>query len=89
MATIKFLPFGTSVETDGTKDLLELAQGAKIPIQSTCGGKGKCGKCAVIIRESDIPLSPPSAREKTALGGSVQNNYRLACETRLAQGAVG
>jgi len=88
MSKITFSPFETTVQTDGSKTILQLAQDARIPLQSTCGGKKKCGKCSVIIEETDGPLSPPSDREKAVLGGKVEKGYRLACETRLRHGAV-
>jgi uncharacterized 2Fe-2S/4Fe-4S cluster protein (DUF4445 family) len=88
MQNILFLPFNTSIEIDGSKTILQLAQDARIPLQSTCGGKKKCGKCAVIIQETDGPFSPPSDWEKAVLGGKVKKGYRLACETRLRHAAV-
>ena len=83
MPNITFSPFEKVVSTDGSKTILQLAQEAHIPLQSTCGGKKKCGKCGVIIKETDGPLSPPSDREKAVLGGKVEKGYRLACENRL------
>lgn len=88
MSRIIFSPFEKSISTDGSKTVLQLAQDAKIPLQSTCGGKKKCGKCIVIINESDGSLSPPSDREKEVLGGKLEKGYRLACEVRLRYAAV-
>jgi len=88
MSKITFSPFETTVQTDGSKTILQLAQDAHIPLQSTCGGKRKCGKCGVTIKTTDGCLSPPSDRENTVLGGKVEEGYRLACETRLRHDAV-
>ena len=88
MMDITFLPHKKSIHSDGKKTILQLAQGAHIPLQSTCGGKKKCGKCAVIIQEADGPLPPPSDPEKAVLGGKVEKGYRLACELRPGYGAV-
>ena len=88
MPKITFSPFEATVQTDGSKTILQLAQDARIPLQSTCGGKKKCGKCSVIIKETGSPLPPPSEREKAVLGGKVEEGYRLACETRLLHDAV-
>jgi uncharacterized 2Fe-2S/4Fe-4S cluster protein (DUF4445 family) len=88
MPKIIFSPFEKTIQTDGSKTILQLAQDAHIPLQSTCGGKKKCGKCSVIIKETDSPLPPPSDREKAVLGGRVEEGYRLACETRLHHDAV-
>ena len=88
MPKITFLPFEATVQTDGSKTILQLAQDARILLQSTCGGKKKCGKCSVVIKEIDSSLSPPSDREKAVLGGKVEEGYRLACETRLRHDAI-
>ncbi|MBW1734776.1 MAG: DUF4445 domain-containing protein [Deltaproteobacteria bacterium] len=88
MAELVFLPFEKSVETDGSKSLLELAREAGIPLQATCGGKKICGKCRVFVESSDGPLAPPSDREREVLGGDTERGCRLACETSLAHGAV-
>jgi len=69
MPRIIFSPFEKAIETDGSKSILQLAQEAGIPLQSTCGGKKICGKCKVIIEKTDGPLSPPSDREQEVLGG--------------------
>ena len=88
MPKILFASFNSSVEIDGLKTLLELAQDARIPLQSTCGGKKNCGKCEVIISETEGSVPAPSDRERAVLGGKVENGYRLACELRLRHGAT-
>ena len=88
MPKIAFSPFEATVQTDGSKTILQLAQDARMPLQSTCGGKKKCGRCGVIIQETQSPLPPPSDHEKAVLGGKVKNGYRLACETRLSHDAL-
>ena len=88
MPRIIFSPFKKAIETDGSKSILQLAQEAGIPLQSTCGGKKICGKCKVIIEKTDGPLPPPSDREQEVLGGYTEKGYRLACETVLTHGAT-
>ncbi|MBW2204146.1 MAG: DUF4445 domain-containing protein, partial [Deltaproteobacteria bacterium] len=81
-------PFEKTIDIDGSRNLLELAREAGIPLQSTCGGKKICGKCKVVIKKTDGPLPPSSAREQKVLGGYSEKGYRLACETVLTHGAV-
>ncbi len=88
MPRIIFSPFEKAIETDGSKNILQLAQEAGIPLQSTCGGKKICGKCKVIVEKTDGPLSPPSDREQEVFGGHIEKGYRLACETVLTHSAV-
>ena len=87
MPTISFLPFNKAIETDGSKNILQLAQEAGVPLQSTCGGKKICGKCKVIVEKADGPLPPLSDRELEVFGGHMEKGYRLACETVLIRGA--
>jgi uncharacterized 2Fe-2S/4Fe-4S cluster protein (DUF4445 family) len=88
MPKIRFSTFEKTISSDGSKTILQLAQDANIPLQSTCGGKKKCGKCAVIIHEADHSLLPPSSAEKAILGEKLQKGYRLACESRLIHDAL-
>ena len=88
MPEILFSPFNKTISADASKTILQLAQDAHIPLRSPCGGNGKCGKCGVIIQESDVPPSPPSDAEKAVLGEKLDNGYRLACGTRLLNDAV-
>ena len=88
MPRITFSPFEKTIDIDGSKNILQLAQEAGIPLQSTCGGKKICGKCKIIVEKTDGPLPPPSAREQKVLGGHSEKGYRLACETVLTHSAV-
>jgi len=88
MPRITFSPFEKTIDIDGSRNILQLAREAGIPLQSTCGGKKICGKCKVVIKKTDGPLPPSSAREQKVLGGYSEKGYRLACETVLTHGAV-
>ncbi|HDM10074.1 MAG TPA: 2Fe-2S iron-sulfur cluster binding domain-containing protein, partial [Desulfobacteraceae bacterium] len=82
MFTIRFLPSGRSIDVSSPISVLEAARLARVQIESTCGGKQKCGKCKVVIRNSMPNILPPSAPEKNLLGPDlVAKGYRLACAT--------
>ena len=87
MAKIIFMPQGKEADADGHMNLLQLAQKVGLPLQSTCGGKRKCGKCKVVIEETEASLPPPSHQERKHLGELLQKGYRLACDTVLAAAA--
>jgi uncharacterized 2Fe-2S/4Fe-4S cluster protein (DUF4445 family) len=87
MPKIIFLPQGKEVDVDGHLSILQLAQKIGLPLESTCGGKKKCGKCKVIVEQADAPLRPPSDHEQEILGELIKKGYRLACDTVLATGA--
>ena len=81
MPKIIFMPQGKEGEADGKMSILQLAQKIGLPLQSTCGGKKKCGKCKVVIEETVASLLPPSDQEEEILGESIKKGYRLACDT--------
>ena len=81
MADIVFLPFEKKTELDGHLSILQLAQKADLPLQSTCGGKRVCGKCKVVVEKTDGPLLPPSERE--------QEVVRLRFVAGLSHRAIG
>jgi uncharacterized 2Fe-2S/4Fe-4S cluster protein (DUF4445 family) len=65
---------------DGT-NLLEVLRKHSVPLETPCGGKGTCGKCAV--RTTGIP-NPPSDKEKELSGAArIDAGYRLACRSSI------
>jgi len=78
--SIEFQPIGIRLVCTEPITLLDAARQAGIPLQSTCGGKGTCGKCALKILEGN---SSPITRSETIFrkGGILDPDERLACET--------
>ncbi len=87
MSDVLFLPWERRGEADGHRSVLQLAQALALPLQSSCGGKGRCGKCKVIVIEAEKPLPLLSEREREILGPLIHKGYRLACETVPIGGA--
>ena len=87
MASIIFIPSEKKTQPDGRQTILQMAQALGIPLQASCGGKKKCGKCRVIIEAAEGLLPLPSEREKETLGEQIKQGFRLACETVLTSGA--
>jgi uncharacterized 2Fe-2S/4Fe-4S cluster protein (DUF4445 family) len=52
--SVVFLPDQLKVDVATGTSLLEAAQKAGIPLKSTCGGKGTCGKCTVKVIEGAV-----------------------------------
>jgi uncharacterized 2Fe-2S/4Fe-4S cluster protein (DUF4445 family) len=82
---VVFQPMGRRVSMKGDKTLLELAQEAGVALESTCGGKGICGKCRVQPSQQG---SSPSEKELELLGPDAITGERLACQTSLPEGGV-
>lgn len=76
---VRFLPEDKTVEVDEDMDLLDAAIEADIYIDSLCGGRGKCGKCKVIVQAGEV------SAEKTELldPDEVKKGYSLACLTKV------
>ena len=87
MASIIFIPSEKKTQPDGRQTILQMAQALGIPLQASCGGKKKCGKCRVIVEAAEGLLPLPSEREKETLGRLIEQGFRLACETVLTSGA--
>lgn len=64
---------------DGT--LLDLCIKNGIPLASSCGGKGVCGKCIITIHDGQSQLMAPNLLEQTKLYQlRTPNNIRLGCQ---------
>jgi len=80
------------------KTLLDAARDLGVDIESVCGGKLVCGRCAVEVKDGSTgeqvvksvkqPLSPPADKELEQLARrELDGKYRLACSARV-QGDV-
>ncbi len=62
--------------------LLDAVREAEIPLETTCGGEGKCGKCKVIVNKGEA--RPTSEMYKKYLSKKeLDEGYVLACDTRV------
>jgi uncharacterized 2Fe-2S/4Fe-4S cluster protein (DUF4445 family) len=83
---VEFQPSGRRANCPEGTTLLEAARQANLPLSSTCGGKGTCGKCRV---KAGGHLSPLTAEESARLGpADLQAGYRLACQARVLGSCV-
>jgi len=51
---VTFLPDNASVDVDAKTNLFKAAKAAGVYVLSSCGGKGNCGKCKVIVKEGAV-----------------------------------
>jgi len=76
---IKINPIGKSFILEKPANGLEAIINSGNKIKSICGGKGKCGKCRIII--PDNKNAPVSEREKEILtSDEIKRGTRLACQ---------
>jgi len=80
--TVKFSPIGRRVIENRPRLLLDMAREAGVGLKSLCGGKGKCGKCKVMVN----PANEATAIEKKLFTqDEIDEGYRLACCTTIRE----
>jgi uncharacterized 2Fe-2S/4Fe-4S cluster protein (DUF4445 family) len=78
-ATIRFEPSGLEVKAAVGSALLDVALEAGVHINASCGGKGVCGKCRVLIEKGEVQggISEKLSQKDRDSG------IRLACQSKL------
>lgn len=74
---VKFLPDDKEIEVKKGTSIMEAAISTGVYIDSICGGRGRCGKCRILV-EKGAPRSEPTDVLKK---GDLEKGYLLACET--------
>ena len=83
--TVVFEPEGKRIETSLGNTVSQVAEEAGVGIRSECGGEGLCGKCRVIIKNSEAVSEATEAERKHLLQPEIDSGYRLACQTRISR----
>ena len=77
-------PLGKAVSAPAGTSLFSLMADLGLTLSATCGGQGKCGKCAVKVETGSEQLGPPSEAELRHLPPrEIGEGYRLACAISL------
>ncbi|MEH6824799.1 MAG: ASKHA domain-containing protein [Motiliproteus sp.] len=92
-ATIVFTPSGLRGEFAVGTSVLQAAQLLGVDLESSCGGRGVCGRCQVKLSTGDFPkhrissrsehLSSPTALEATNEANVLENGRRLGCASQI------
>jgi len=84
---IRFLPGNKSVQAIRGANVLELAREARIEIESSCNGRGTCGKC--LVRQIEGVIEEPHPDEVRHLSrNSLAQGIRLACRVKAGGSAA-
>jgi uncharacterized 2Fe-2S/4Fe-4S cluster protein (DUF4445 family) len=89
-----FQPSGSRGDIDEGKTIMEASRELGVDIEGICGENATCGKCKIRVEEgyfekygvesSIMSVSPVSAGDSKFLHRQqLQDNYRLACQTRI------
>lgn len=81
---VTFQPSGRRGPAPAGTDLLTVARGLGVEIESVCGGKGTCKKCRVRVETPPESVSPPTDIELKVFGAEgIAAGMRLACQTKV------
>jgi uncharacterized 2Fe-2S/4Fe-4S cluster protein (DUF4445 family) len=82
---VTFLPDNVTIDVPDDTNLFKAVKAAGLYVLSSCGGKGNCGKCKVVIREGKIE----SAGSRSFLTSEeAARGYALACISRVKSDLV-
>ncbi len=79
---VTYLPSGIRQVAKVGDNVYTLAAQAGVMIEGSCGGKGTCGKCKVIV-VSGMAAPPDTAEVKALSKDELKDGYRLACRLNL------
>ena len=84
MSTIRFLKNHQNIEVREGENLMKALLENKLPVASSCYGKGVCARCRVQVVDGADKLSQPNALEKLARERLASSNTPLAADERLS-----
>lgn len=83
---IRFLPSETTTRAPEGTTIFNAANWAGLAIDSTCGGRGTCGKCKVRVAQGNAPVR--EADRKYLTPSEVDEGWRLSCRSVLHSDCV-
>jgi uncharacterized 2Fe-2S/4Fe-4S cluster protein (DUF4445 family) len=78
---VTFLPRETSTRVPAGTTLFHAAAWTGQPIESTCGGRGTCGKCRVRVTTGSTPVTPADLQHLSE--GDLAAGWRLSCQAEV------
>ena len=83
---IRFLPSELTTRAPEGTTIFNAANWAGLAIDSTCGGRGTCGKCKVRVEQGNAPVR--EADRKFLSPGELNDGWRLSCRAVLHSDCV-
>jgi uncharacterized 2Fe-2S/4Fe-4S cluster protein (DUF4445 family) len=78
---VQYLPFDRTTRVPPGTTLFSAAHWIGLPIDSTCGGRGTCGKCKVRVIQGTAEVT--TADHRQLLKEEIEGGWRLSCQTRI------
>ena len=86
MIQVTYLPFERTTRVPAGTTLFSAAHWIGLPVDSTCGGRGTCGKCLVRIVEGGGEVTAADRRHLSP--AQIDGGWRLSCQARTGADAV-
>ena len=83
---VTYRPSGRTAHVPAGTTLFNAAHWAGLPIESTCGGRGTCGKCKVLVLEGAHEPTPADHRHLPA--DLLADGWRLSCQQEVGRDSV-
>ncbi|TME45684.1 MAG: DUF4445 domain-containing protein, partial [Chloroflexi bacterium] len=80
---VTYQPFNKSTRVPPGTTLFSAAHWIGLPIDSTCGGRGTCGKCKVQLVDGGGEIT--TADRKQLRAGELESGWRLSCQAKVYQ----
>jgi 2Fe-2S ferredoxin len=87
MAKLNCPQLNRVIELDPKKSLMQNLMDRGIPVASSCGGDGICGKCRMKIFSPHLD-APSELEKKTLEKNQAQPGERLSCQVTLVENAM-
>ena len=78
---VVYKPFDKSTRVPPGTTLFSAAHWIGLPIDSTCGGRGTCGKCKVQVLEGGVEIT--TADRKQLRASELDAGWRLSCQAKI------
>ncbi len=83
---VTYQPFDRTTRVPPGTTLFSAAHWIGLPIDSTCGGRGTCGKCKVRVLQGGSEVT--TADHRLLRKDEVENGWRLSCQARIYEDMV-
>src|SRR5260221_11032327 len=78
---VNYLPFDRSTRVPPGTTVFSAAHWIGLPIDSTCGGRGTCGKCKVRVLGAPFEITDADHRELRQ--DEIADGWRLSCQAHI------
>lgn len=85
MPVVNFVkPNLKSIDVNSESSLMDQLLANQLPVASSCGGQGVCGKCAIRIVKGQENLSPESEYDTFLKAkNNIPSDCRISCQVKV------